>query len=266
LAKIGYTYIRDREGFYKTCSELNQLRKDLKPEQACFLLGYFFGPGLTRLCTGKITQRLKEDILNSRFLQALNQQEQVQLAISGVSNFNQTIQNTLQPIKMMLNKAVQTVNRAGNNIAKVGKGLVNGVQNVVYKNLTDEVFATFGTTMPRINWRHIFVGEIENNAPKGFHYIRSYPEKILKITIPPDKNGIFEAIFLYNGKKKHSTFFPKDWNRAKINEKVKEAYNNIKQIQSSGIIGETSEGIRIQIWFLKKLSGEVIINSIYPKI
>jgi hypothetical protein len=53
----------------------------------------------------------------------LIQQEQVQLAISGVSNFNQNIQNTLQPIKMMLNKAVQTVNRAGKNIANAGKGL-----------------------------------------------------------------------------------------------------------------------------------------------
>jgi hypothetical protein len=267
LAKIGYTYIRDREGFYKTCSELNQLRKDLKPEQACFLLGYFFGPGLTRLCTGKITRQIKQDILDSRFLKALNQQEQVQLAMSGVNNFNQNIQNTLQPIKMMLNKAVQTVNRAGKNIAKVGKSLVKGVQNFVYKNLTDEVFATFGTNLPRINLKHLFVGEFDKkNKLVGFHSTQDYPQKIIKITIPPDKNGVFKADFLHQGQVKNSSFFPKNWDQNKIMEKIKEAYCNIKELKNSGIVGETSEGIKITIWFVKLPTGEIIINSVYPKI
>jgi hypothetical protein len=49
-------------------------------------------------------------------------------------------------------------------------------------------------------------------------------------------------------------------------EKIKEAYKNIKSVDAFGVTGETSEGIKIKMWFLKLPSGEIIVNSAYPEI
>ena len=111
-----------------------------------------------------------------------------------------------------------------------------------------------------LNLKHLFLGEIDQGSLKGFHHAKSYPDRIIKITRPPDKFGIYEAIYEWKGLSKKSTFFPDQWSRDKVLKKVNEACNNIIVRQQNGFIGKTTEGIEIQFWFNK----DSTIASIYP--
>ena len=70
------------------------------------------------------------------------------------------------------------------------------------------------------------------------------------------------------GKTKKSTSFPDVWNRVKVINKVREAYQNPLVTKGhNGFIGITEEGIKIQFWFLKDPStGRIVLNSKYPYI
>lgn len=61
----------------------------------------------------------------------------------------------------------------------------------------------------------------------------------------------------YKDLERDSTFFPKDWAKAKIRKKLREAYkdgvaNPQKQDQAFGLLGHTREGVPIRFWFDKK--------------
>ena len=78
--------------------------------------------------------------------------------------------------------------------------------------------------------------------------------------------GVYKAIYQHNGLEKMSTFFPNSWSRVTVLKKISEAYKNPIEFTEYGVIGKTSEGMKIQMWFLKndKTNFKLIINSAYP--
>lgn len=110
-----------------------------------------------------------------------------------------------------------------------------------------------------INKEHIF--NIQQKTLNGLHH--DYQRKLetagyfhLK-NIKQMPNGVYQGQILKklpNGKKVHSTktFFPKDWTREQVIEKIFEAYNNYKEelsfLDSKAVITtETNEGIKIRM-------------------
>ncbi|MBY0353296.1 EndoU domain-containing protein [Candidatus Babeliales bacterium] len=142
-------------------------------------------------------------------------------------------------------------------------------ENIPLSAIYGEVKEIAPEIMPRQNLKHYFLGEIRTKKGRqkllGFHHARSYPERIQEIIIPPDKFGIYHAKYIYEGLEKESTFFPDHWDRITVLKKINEAYRNPNKFYTGGLIGTTSEGIEIEMWFFKKESGEIIINSAYPK-
>lgn len=49
-------------------------------------------------------------------------------------------------------------------------------------------------------------------------------------------------------KSKNSTFFPKSWNIKKIEQKIKEALDNIIDIDGNKYIGKTKEGVYVEMY------------------
>lgn len=82
----------------------------------------------------------------------------------------------------------------------------------------------------------------------------------------PDKNGVYEAEVIINGKKKFvpSSFFPERWDRVDVLKAVGEAYENKQLInQKRGLYsGYTSSGIKVEM-YLNNLDGT--IKTAYPK-
>ncbi|MEX0940800.1 MAG: EndoU domain-containing protein [Candidatus Babeliales bacterium] len=114
-------------------------------------------------------------------------------------------------------------------------------------------------------WHHDVGGWFKNQ-------IRRFKGKEIEIlSMEKVQHGIYELEWRYmNGKVKTSTFFPSDWSRTKVHEKVFEAFNYCKQKkklfefnpQKSNwiLIGKTNEGIKIKMVFNK--SGKII--TYYP--
>lgn len=142
-------------------------------------------------------------------------------------------------------------------------------ENIPLSAVYKELIGIAPEIMPKQNLKHLFLGEIKAGRNglvlKGFHHARSYPERISKVIIAPNKHGIYLAKYVFNGLEKESTFFPNHWDRFTVLKKVSEAYKNPVKFYNNGIMGVTSEGIEIQIWFKKDIEmGELIINSAYP--
>lgn len=57
-------------------------------------------------------------------------------------------------------------------------------------------------------------------------------------------------------KNKDSTFFPKSWSIKKIEQKIKEALDNIVEIERNRIVGQTQEGIYIEM-YVNKVTKEI---------
>lgn len=83
----------------------------------------------------------------------------------------------------------------------------------------------------------------------------------------PDKNGVYEATVIINGKEKKvpSSFFPEHWDRTDVLKVVGEAYENKKYIGDGLYQGTTSSGLRIRMYLSK--DGETIATAfpIYEK-
>jgi hypothetical protein len=233
------------------------------PEQAVAFITQMLipVPGAMALASGKNLGII------SKLATGIKKQQQFAAAVgavAGVSNKSATaLAKALQP-------AIQSVQKV---VKKTTQTPVVKATVAATKTLREEVIALYGTTMPPINWKHIFHTEmgIKKGAPslKGYHSENKISGiKILSQT-PPNAHGVYKAIFTDRGLTKTSTFFPKDWNRSKILEKSREAWNdamkNIKsQTNARGVIGKTSEGMPIEFWFHRDCNGKYIINSIYP--
>ncbi|MCZ6914341.1 MAG: T7SS effector LXG polymorphic toxin, partial [Rickettsia endosymbiont of Ixodes persulcatus] len=101
--------------------------------------------------------------------------------------------------------------------------------------------------------KHIYHGEINRRGKAvGYHHESMMGGKIIPGSkSKPDKNGVYKAKVEIDGEKKiaYSTFFPKDWDRVKVNKAISEAFEN-KTREGNRYVGRTSSGIDIGL-FLK---------------
>ena len=125
--------------------------------------------------------------------------------------------------------------------------------------------------MPKVGknrWEHIFKWHIDEttNRPSGFHLERSYPGKILpELVLVADEFGVYAGYYEQGNWCKFSTFFPKNWTRIQVKEKLIEVFKNPTIKESNAIIGVTSEGIKIKIVFGKETtSGTTYIKTAFP--
>lgn len=130
-----------------------------------------------------------------------------------------------------------------------------------------ETYLVYGSKAPKYNLKHICEGEIRNGKPKGFHHKPSAPEQIIEVVVPPNKHGVYRAKCKIKGSsyEKISNMFPDTWSCEKVEKKILEAFNNVIEEQSMGRVGITSEGIKIEMWFMKnKVTQEIIMDTAYP--
>lgn len=115
---------------------------------------------------------------------------------------------------------------------------------------------------------HVFYGDINKNKSTGWHYEPSADPKkgtyvIEETRSVPDKYGVYEANVVIEGIKKgpRSTFFPKDWSAAQVEQAIVETYQNGKPDPHRPwlIKGTTNRGVEIQL----ELKGGQI-QSAYP--
>ena len=112
-------------------------------------------------------------------------------------------------------------------------------------------------------FNHVFHGEINKKRKAvGYHHESMMGGKIIEITDPPNKYGVYRAIVEIEGKNKKvpSTFFPSDWNRVQVTEAIIHAYNNRKVIKNNLYEGVLSNGMKIQM----RLDTENKIKTAYP--
>src|SRR5690625_325962 len=98
---------------------------------------------------------------------------------------------------------------------------------------------------------HVFHGELNRrNKAVGYHHESMMGGKIIPGTkTKPDKNGVYRAEVMIQGKKKKaiSTFFPEYWDRTDVLKAIREAYANKIVINERRDLykGHTSEGIEV---------------------
>lgn len=95
---------------------------------------------------------------------------------------------------------------------------------------------------------HIFKG----NKAGGFHYegLLDANGKVLQITKPANKYGVYEAIVEIGGKvkKQPTTFFPKSWTAEEVIEAIEKVYRNPSKVDNVKDIFEgTVNGVNIRI-------------------
>lgn len=139
-------------------------------------------------------------------------------------------------------------------------------------------FAEFANKFIKIEYKHILgmnlVFDAQGRAKfSGFHHdLMNAIEKSGAIEFANKvmhKNGFYSADLIIDGMKTPKTFFPSEWPREKVVEKIYEAYHNFIK---SGVIpkprpnekylisGTIAEGIDIEMWVTKK--GKVV--TAYP--
>ncbi|WP_342566712.1 EndoU domain-containing protein [Psychrobacillus sp. FSL K6-4046] len=113
------------------------------------------------------------------------------------------------------------------------------------------------------SFNHVFHGEINKKRKAvGYHHESMMGGKIVEITDPPNKYGVYRAIVEIEGKNKKvpSTFFPSDWNRVQVTVAIKQAYSNRKVIKDNLYEGILPNGMKIQM----RLDPEGKIKTTYP--
>jgi hypothetical protein len=139
-------------------------------------------------------------------------------------------------------------------------------------------FAEFANKYIKIDYKHIlgmdFVFDSQGSANlSGFHHdLMSAIERTGVIEFANKviyKNGFYSANLVVDGAKVPKSFFPSEWSREKVIQKICEAYNDfiksnvIPKPRPNGkylISGYIEEGIKIEIWITKK--GKVV--TAYP--
>jgi hypothetical protein len=111
---------------------------------------------------------------------------------------------------------------------------------------------------------HIFHGEINKRGKAvGYHHESMMGGSILKVVRQTNPLGLYEAEIYVGGiaKDHPSTFFPKDWNRIKVLNSIKEAYGNKINVTRNKFRGTTSNGMEIEMY----LDAQGKIITAYPK-
>ncbi len=154
--------------------------------------------------------------------------------------------------------------KKNNNNLKIEKGIykANPNDNGYQQHTVERVKGTGKYNTGTI--KHIYHGEINRRGKAvGYHHESMMGGKIIPGTEKaPDKNGVYEAKVEIDGKRKvaKSSFFPREWNRVDVLKAIDEAYQNKKQIGSNKYIGDTSSGIKIEMFLNKDGS----IATAYP--
>ncbi|WP_342578358.1 T7SS effector LXG polymorphic toxin [Psychrobacillus sp. FSL K6-2843] len=113
------------------------------------------------------------------------------------------------------------------------------------------------------SFNHVFHGEINKKSKAvGYHHESMMGGKIVEVTDPPNKYGVYRAIIEIEGKNKKvpSTFFPADWNRVQVADAIKQAYSNRQVLKDNLYEGILPNGMKIQM----RLDPEGKIKTAYP--
>ena len=113
------------------------------------------------------------------------------------------------------------------------------------------------------SFNHVFHGEINKKSKAvGYHHESMMGGKIVEVTDPPNKYGVYRAIVEIEGKNKKvpSTFFPADWNRVQVADAIKQAYSNRQVLKDNLYEGILPNGMKIQM----RLDPEGKIKTAYP--
>ncbi len=113
------------------------------------------------------------------------------------------------------------------------------------------------------SFNHVFHGEINiKSKAVGYHHESMIGGKIVEVTDPPNKYGVYRAIVEIEGKNKKvpSTFFPADGNRVQVADAIKQAYSNRQVLKDNLYEGILPNGMKIQM----RLDPEGKIKTAYP--
>ena len=117
---------------------------------------------------------------------------------------------------------------------------------------------------------HIYHGEIasKDGSAKGLHFEPTADRKkgtyvIEQTRSAPDRHGVYQAKVVIEGveKRDYSSFFPRDWTQAQVEEAILEAYRNRQPNKYGRFEGFSARGVKIEMWLDKKDR----IQTAYPK-
>jgi hypothetical protein len=209
--------------------------------------------------------------ITAKLATGLAKQQQIAAAIGAVAGVSNKQAKALM-------KAAQPALQSVQQVVKKAQQAPPKVAGAVARTLREEVIALYSTTMPPVNWRHIFCSEVRTNRQgckiTGFHSeLNNLKNNNLEILSrsPANQHGIYSSVYFHKGLTKKSTMFPKDYNMKKIKQVAQEAYDHgIKnpsiQDKANGLIGISSDGIKVRFWFSRdKKSGQFFIDSFHPE-
>ncbi|NPC90728.1 EndoU domain-containing protein [Bacillus sp. WMMC1349] len=97
--------------------------------------------------------------------------------------------------------------------------------------------------------KHIFHGNINGKGnPSGYHHSNIISDATLSNVSDPDNFGVYKATIEMNGKKKFSTFFPKNWNRVDVMDAIKDARNSVDFDGAGWYTGKTETRMKVKMW------------------
>ncbi|WP_370016269.1 T7SS effector LXG polymorphic toxin [Peribacillus sp. B2I2] len=124
-------------------------------------------------------------------------------------------------------------------------------QLISMARVESEISGDGGNKFTLDTMRHVYHGEINRRGKAvGYHHESMMGGKIVPGTEEAsDINGVYRAKVEINGVMKvaKSTFFPKDWDRVKVNNAINEAFEN-KIKDGNKYVGRTSSGIDIGMY------------------
>jgi len=151
------------------------------------------------------------------------------------------------------------------NVVSPKNIIKKSINNIVKKQFSKDV--SKGIDKDNIfsngSFNHVFHGEINKKRKAvGYHHESMMGGKIVEVTDPPNKYGVYRAIVEIEGKNKKvpSTFFPDDWNRVQVTNAIKQAYSNRKVLKDNLYEGILPNGMKIQM----RLDPEGKIKTAYP--
>ncbi len=260
-----------RQEFYETSEKLKKM-SDEELIEGVFSIGTTFFLDGVILKAGALAATVEGRELLSQWAGALNSPFAKEYVLNAAGIGKLTLEEGAETADRIVNVVVNNPELVADYNASVfsTSNITWSPENIPNGAIYKELAGIAPEVMPAQNLKHYFLGEIESEKGKlvlkGFHHAKSYPDRIKEIIIPCDVNGCYKARYVYNGLEKNSTFFPDHWNRITVMKKISEAYKNPISFSERGLLGKTSEGIKIQMWFLKnaKTGEKLIINSAYP--